>query len=303
MDYQTHFNRYGYVVVPGVLSNAEISTLRSFLDQQWRTLRHNSKRMLSPMDNLEHADIYMASLRPKVVEALKQVLGPDYSMLPDFQVQRNMFGFPGWHTDAGSEGFAPYLMDRNYRFVKCGIYLQGNDPRWGGGIDIVPGGHRFPLRLPSVKASFRIKNLWNRIGQKFFKLRVRSNPGDFIFFDSRLPHCSSLPSDLTGLRIANNVIENMPAANTKYVIYWDSSATDKLLPLFLKNAQQRAEEELRNRAKEPYFLNYAQLKFPEDFPQDFVDGVSKAGIRIASLSPSEVASWKSRFQADFKRAS
>ena len=75
-------------------------------------------------------------------------LGPELWYQHDWDVQRNSYGLKGWkrhsgwHMDAGSETGNDYLRAADYRFVKCGIFLQDFDNGWGGGIRIKPKSHR-----------------------------------------------------------------------------------------------------------------------------------------------------------------
>jgi hypothetical protein len=259
----------------------------------------SSKRYLNPSDVLQLCDVYLVPMRDKVVAALKAVLGDDYVMFADFQVQMNMFGGGakrGWHVDSGSEGRATYLMDPAYKFVKCGVFLQHNTLEWGGGIDVVPGGHRFPLRTSNPKLSFRVKNLANEISRRFFPKMVKTAPGDFVFFDSRLPHTSTWPAKLGATDAVNSHLGQMPLDHTKFVIYWNS-CQKTAAPGFIANSLRRAEqEEIRDGSPELYFSDFLSRRYPEDFPSDFRSAATAQRVAVATLSIEDAAEWARRRQ-------
>ena len=135
MDYEdNHPNQFyeknGYIVVPSALSRDEVSCLRVLLEKTFSQITKGShqipKRWLSPSEVLAIPEVYRVPIKEGIVNALKALLGESYTMFADFQVHRNIFG--GWHIDSGSEGKALYLIKADYRFVKCGVFLQDNDP-------------------------------------------------------------------------------------------------------------------------------------------------------------------------------
>ena len=107
-------------------------------------------------------------------------------MIPDFQIHRNLFGT--WHVDSGAEKSAPYLHRKDYKFVKCGIYLQDNSKEWGGGIQLVPKSHLFPIKTQIRKLDHKIKSIRDKFSLKNNILDVPIKAGDFLAFDSRLLH-------------------------------------------------------------------------------------------------------------------
>lgn len=161
-EVQKEFARTGAVILRGLLSTAEVSSLRAVIHDAFAPLDRRAGgrfvRALSAEMALRIPRVMECVVHPRVVAALKTILEPEYAIIPDFHVHRNMHDFtdttrsithlfglvgPGWHHDAGSEGANPYLFDRNYRIVKCGLYLQDNTIEWGGGIETAPAGHKF----------------------------------------------------------------------------------------------------------------------------------------------------------------
>src|SRR5438128_1404562 len=102
------FDREGFCLVRQVLTPSDVSSLRAKLDCYWAETRgknpeHYSPRSLLTQEVLQMPEFFLIPFRSKIVEALKSVLGKNYSLLPDLEVQRNQFASHGWHFDAGSE--------------------------------------------------------------------------------------------------------------------------------------------------------------------------------------------------------
>lgn len=280
MNYKKHFKTHGYVHIPGVLSEDEVTRLRCYLDEIFKGPEYGQKRMLTPRSVLGLEKIYSLSFLPQVVKALKEVFGPSYTMFCDFQLHRNVFGGPtSWHTDSGSEIPNDYLLQEDYFFAKCGIYLQDNLKEWGGGIDVVPKGHRFPLKVGQKKWKFKAKTAYNEIGKKLWPKTLPIKKGDFIFFDSRLPHRATTPVMSQEKSFKNAHCQDIPVEHTKYVLYWNSSSSDQYVEKFLTNSQQRLSEEP---ADEPFFADYLSLNRKEEFPADFISFVRKNNLQVAT---------------------
>lgn len=279
------YDQFGFVVVPHVLSADEVRSIRALCDRLFQDRANHPSNLLSS-DVLRQRELWSVALRGPVVRALKAVLGDDYTMFSDLTVPRNVFGVPRTlHRDADSEGYQEYLLASDYRFVKCGVFLQDNDREWGGGVTVTPSAHRFPLRTPSVKLTFRVKKLRDLVALHTRERWVDIKAGDFLCFDSRLPHQSSMGSRFTPKDISDSQLP-LPPDRTKYVLYWDCSTSAPYVDAFLANSVRRA-------ATEPAFRDYVRLSFPNDYPPEFVESVAQAGIRVASLPPDDATYWQS----------
>jgi hypothetical protein len=177
--------------------------------------------------------------------------------------------------------------------VKCGVYLQDNDREWGGGITLVPGGHKFPVVLPNLKLTFGLKTLYNHLGIRTKERWADIKAGDFLAFDSRLPHESSFPARFTLADLVNGELP-LPSARTKYVLYWDACATGSHEG-YLRNSERRAQSEI-------FFCDYVRLEYPRDFPPEFVETVRRAGVRIASVPSESRHKWEDYYNARFNVA-
>lgn len=270
------YEQHGFVLVPQVLSGDEIRELRAHLDR--RFAEHGNPTSLLPSQSVSDPKLYDVLLREAVVRTLKELFGDDYTLFTDFSAARNGFGRPGeLHRDSDAEGAKAYLQAANYRFAKCGVYLQDNLPEWGGGVTIIPDAHRFPLRTPLTKLDFQVKRMRDRRRLRRQERWVDIKAGDLLVFDSRLPHQSAFPSRYTLADVAANGTLNLPAERTKYVLYWNACGSDSYVPEFVSHVAGRAAR------GEKFFVDSASLQYPDGFPPDLVARLTRAGVRVAPV--------------------
>jgi hypothetical protein len=263
------------------LNFAEVTNVRERLhemfDRAEARRRGAGVRSLMPSAMFQEPAIYRIMLNERIVTALKTILEPHYTMFGDLTSAKDQFGlsgFPrlaGWHWDASSEGKQPYLLEQQYRFVKCGVYLQENTRSFGGDIDLVPGRHRWPFRGRSIDLSFKVKTVFDYLGMWFTPLTVPLEPGDFLAFHSCLPHRSTMPMALlnkvTEEDRRGNTIAGIPRDQAKYTIYWNACRT-RYAPSFMANSLRRArEEELANPARTSFLCaSMPDCAIPRIFP-------------------------------------
>ena len=287
---ENSFTKNGYVIAPRVLGEDKVRALRTLLADAFRKIDSQSQsapQRLFPRHVLSTPQLYSVAFNERIVDCLKLLLGEQYTLFPDFHVQRNVFGNESgpWHTDCGSEGKADYLLAREYRFVKCGVFLQDNTMDWGGGINVVPGGHRFPIRTPIKTFTFLAKSIAFHAGIRFFSKMLEIRAGDLVAFDSRLPHRSTWPRR-----------KDLREDRYKYVIYWNASRSDQYVANFMMNSERRAEsEEVKARSEEIFFSDYLSRHFPTNYSPDFVQEAGKHNIRVASLDRTSAREWSLKF--------
>jgi hypothetical protein len=273
-----YFNILGFTIVRNVFTQDEVIHLREVSKGIFD--KENPKQMLLPTHVANSPELNQVIFKPKIMTAFRMAFGDPYVQWGDFQVQRNMFG--GWHTDAGSEKMAPYLYSKDYRFAKCGLFLQDNTQKWGGGIQIRLFStyifNRFPsiIRIPLAKIYQGIMPLLEHT--------LLINKGDLVFFDSRLHHSSVYPD---GAMIENsNYAETFdaPHEHSKYVLYWNA-CNQASISGFMRNSVIRGvvEEFMESEGVEPFFLDYLSRSFPDDFDESFVKKVSDNKMIFASL--------------------
>lgn len=294
MDLNAQFNKLGFIHVPGVLCRNEVLQYRALLNDRFA---RGGERTLSLREVIELQDLSHLPFKDKAVNALQQVLGERYIVIPDFHIHRNIFSSPseGWHEDSGNEGHVDYLKDDSYFFAKCGIYLQDNTREWGGGIKIVPGGHKFPVKTPISKIDFKLKALINRkFGAMFKSFFVPIKAGDMVAFDCRLPHCGTYPESLIDpVWGERSTILNMPVDKTKLVFYWNAAATVEGANNYMLHSEKRAiREENFKSGSELFFSDFIRFNYPKDYPDDLVFRVENNGLTIAALPEQKTEYWK-----------
>lgn len=296
---QDQFVKNGFIHIKNAISPERVQELREKLDVLFGegNLNYNVRTM-RPNHTFPHPDLYLVPFLDKIVGSLKSILGDPYTMFADYNIQRNGFGNgykgSGWHPDANTESGKPYLKDPDYRFVKCGLYLQDNTREWGGGVDIIPGSHLPPKIFSNPDRNDFIQNKLTSLKMKFFPTRAPLKAGDFLAFDSRMWHRSSWPHAMKDPQVEfGGCIQNIPHEHTKYVIYWNSCANN-CVDDFLEHSMQRAEGEEKANCYSPFFGDYLKRVWPQDYPQDFVDAARNAKINIASLDEEKAQKYKEK---------
>lgn len=311
------FRIFGIVVVRDALDPGEVRQIRAELDRAFASEQLRDDSVMYPTELLVHPLVWSTMFKSRIVRALHAALGPELCYHQDLQVARNSYGqsgwkqYTGWHMDSGSEGAHAYLRAADYRFAKCGIFLQNFDNGWGGGIRIKPKSHRGHAEPEGLRRRlFFFRRALNRASSivrlDFDTLHVPVRAGDLCFFDSRLLHSSVPPSWENIKRIGydrtpdiQGFWRDIPPEHTKYVIYWDASNA-AMVADFLRNSVQRAKREppnmMEQRSRPAMFTRILALRFPEDFPADFIRVANERRVGIVSLSKSDADFYKSKLQ-------
>ena len=289
MDYRINYKKNGFVKFP-LLNKEEVEKLRVLISSRLGAIEFYKRQYIMPSDLIKYPELYEVLFNEKLVEKLKIIFGKNVKYVPDFLVQANQYEKyrRGWHFDSQSEGSAPHIRDKDYLIGKVGIYLQDNTEEFGGGIDILKMGYKlFPSTTNSIFNRILIK-LYRRIDWNIFGgLFGRSLPikaGDCVIFDSRLPHTGTVPKNYGNFTIPEEKVKNVI-----YMDVGDRSSTKKYLN---HNFNRAAISELRINGDELYWADYLRLKYPEDYPLDFIEMADKCGIQVESLNKQECELWK-----------
>jgi phytanoyl-CoA dioxygenase PhyH len=316
-DIRKAFRVLGFVVIRNVLDRQEVTLVRSALDRAFGSAHLQDLPTLVSTEMIKHEPIWRTLFKERVVNSLRAVLGPELCYQHDLDVQRNSFGligsklYTGWHMDAGSETGNEYLRAADYRFAKCGIFLQDFDNGWGGGIRVKPKSHRglfepnrFKRRVFFCRRALNRIALMMRMDVDTFEVPTRA--GDLCFFDSRLLHSSVPPSQENIKKIGYDqkpeirvFWPDIPKEYTKYVVYWDA-CNAAMVDDFLRNSMRRSESEpegfSESSLRPAAFTRVLSVKYPDDFPEEFVAAASECRIGVASLSLKEAAFYKQKLQ-------
>lgn len=175
------FDRQGFLAVKGFLSATEAADLlrvlreaqevaqqQSQLDRHGLTFKHNLWRHSQPLRD------FLSS--PKVVELLRDIIGPDIWLRWDQTVEKTPGGalFP-WHQDNGYNG----LSAQHYQFW---IALTPMN-RHNGGLWIQPGSHRHGVLRHHFSGTHVVCP-----GNEDDALFIDAEPGDAIVFSSLMLH-------------------------------------------------------------------------------------------------------------------
>ena len=135
-----HFNTFGFIVLPHLLSSTEVSEIQEEFDEVMLEERQGE----SFRGVKRQAVMVFAELRPKLMsliddnriyEPIEQLLGPDFLW---WGSDGNLYvGDTAWHPDATNPelGHSP---------IKVAMYLD-NVTKDTGCIRFIPGSHRIPL--------------------------------------------------------------------------------------------------------------------------------------------------------------
>jgi hypothetical protein len=322
------FARTGAVHLRGILSLGEVQNLRHEIQRAFAPLDRRAPdgklvRALSAAMTLRIASVMEVIVRPRIVAALKTILEDHYQVIPDFHVHRNLYDFTdtrgsvthlfgligsGWHHDAGSEGAQPYLYDRRYRMVKCGLYLQDNSFDWGGGIVTAPAGHKLPLRTKSHRLNYVAQRLWQNFRVLTGQHTLDIKAGDFIAFDAHLPHRGAQPYKL--MHTVDDAARKsgcirLPEDRAKLVIYFNASRA-ALADTYMRHSLKRGHWELdalrQGTGSETFFSDFAGLRYPQDYPPAFVQALTANGLSVAQLYGEELKDARAVRQATLAEA-
>jgi hypothetical protein len=316
-DIRQAFRVLGFAVIRNVLDRQEVALVRLALDRAFGSAHAQDLPTLVSTEMIKHEPIWRTLFKERIVNSLRAALGPELFYQHDLDVQRNSFGvtgsklYTGWHMDAGSETGNDYLRAADYRFAKCGIFLQDFDNGWGGGIRVKPKSHRglfepnrFKRRLFFCRRALNRIALMMHMDMDTFEVPTRA--GDLCFFDSRLLHSSVPPSRENIKRIGYDrkpdirvYWPDVPEECTKYVIYWDACSA-AMVDDFLRNSVKRAQTEpegmIEHRYRPAAYTRVLSVRYPDDFPQTFVAEATERSIGVASLTIQEAAFYKRKLK-------
>jgi hypothetical protein len=254
-SYNTEIQNYlisGFHIGNHQINNSKIQYLRELI---LKNLKNNNKKKIMTFADFneemrsEIINLLSSDLIKKFLKKLKSNLNTSISILPKIHVMKNYhvnrLKTPGigWHRDCAGEFGHTYcnnlLSKKEYVFGKIGIYLQKNSETLGGGIDLIPKSHTYIRNKNSFKrkiSGIRLKiiqiiqknftYLYKLISEnsyiRFLKaFKVNANPGDPVFFDSRVIHRGSPIKDdmINNFIELDNIHYELPDKDAKISIY------------------------------------------------------------------------------------
>jgi ectoine hydroxylase-related dioxygenase (phytanoyl-CoA dioxygenase family) len=186
-DLRDQFDRDGFVIVREVLTQDEVQKLRAlFLGVFDGGVKYEGDATFVRHDICSrYPETRFLLWHPKVVSTLREILGEDFVFLPEMSAH-NAF-FSNWHKDVDSPEAAgkDWVWAPDYRMVEAAFYLQDNGDH-GGGLDIVPGSHRFH------PTSWGERRKQKKMRRKDFH-SIPSRAGDMVVFNFQADHRATRP--------------------------------------------------------------------------------------------------------------
>lgn len=302
-DVRKAFKRDGYILLRGVLSAKEVAEIRQSLPPFYDKLALLPKRYLQARECLEVPQVYQLMAHPKIIEACRQILGPDLIFVNDLVVQRNVLppGEIAPHLDCQAEfrfnKDTRYLVDPNFIFAKVGVYLQDNSEEYGGGIDICPKGHKW-----LANGLFFSYRLYKRYLRPFFTRSMKlldTKAGDVLIFDGRLPHRSTFGNklDLNDYRESADGTVKVPEERAKYAVYWEVTRKGDEVH-FVECNMARAKKDEMGRPVGAYRprCSYLGIVYPDNYPADLVESLEAENVEVFSLKHEDAEYWRAAFR-------
>lgn len=277
------YDENGYVIFNQLFTKEEVVAARADCDNYFS----GDKTHMATKDFLKFQHLRQMPFMNKVREAVASVLGDDYVTINQLAVADNMHS-PQWHRDSGDQGPEEYLFDPSYQIAKCGLYLQDNDPVWGGGMEIIPRSHRtgplgcsFPISRSHMDGKIsRIQGIalkWrnDRLPRVWLPIKA----GDLFLFHANLWHRASQPDPSLPKGGYQGVqLLNPPPEKRKYLVDWEVSKNNKFLQIYIDH------QKMRGAKSEPLFLDSLNNCYPRDYPQDLVQVITESGARVVNYS-------------------
>jgi hypothetical protein len=314
------FSKNGFILLKNVFSEEYCDQLRTQILSKFDELKALDSNQLdfylSQPQVFSIPGVWEFLTQEKVVCALKEILESEYTMIPNFIIQKNKFGVGpntlakiplpnryGWHTDAGGEPFHPDHLAQDFQFIKCGLYLQDNDPAFGGGIDVAPGSHNLFIRTGLNRLDLKLRDLKGKLGVLFNNQTIPIEKGDAVIFHSFLMHTATVPKKmLENMTEYEKKTGSKPSIQkTKLTLYFDACRS-RFASRFLKASAQRGIKELDNFAlnggnKNLGFCEQIRFIFEKYYPNEFLEQIKKQDIKLAQLEGLDLEEVRHVYQA------
>jgi hypothetical protein len=175
-----------------------------FLDEKKQTISRSIQQMVQvpePGDRVVHKTLGSILLNPIQREGplfaqlldspilwdgLREAIGADLVFIPESAFHSDSYG--DWHKDTNAQEIAGHIFHDTplYRVFTVAMYFQDNDQKYGGGLDVIPGSHKFRRRFEYDE------------GALSYARSLGSVKGDALVFDMRLDHKATWPEETIG---------------------------------------------------------------------------------------------------------
>ncbi len=264
------FDADGFTVLPGLLSPDEVAALRGICS---RRLTDRGRQEMLPQEFLSVPELTRVPFGADVAAALRAILGEQVVVYPNVTVRKDLY--VGWHVDEAFVGAGrESVWEPDFSHVQGAVYLQDNDDRTGGGLDVVPGSHVRSLdERGTVGGDFggAMADLRRELGE----CRIPSRAGDLVLWHARLVHAST-PS-----------VEGPSSSreDAKFGVFFSAAPKDDFQQnRFLSHlVSKQVQREDGRPVLYPRHAAVLDLRWPDSFPPRVQGEVSAAGVSVASL--------------------
>lgn len=263
------FRRDGYAIVPRGLSDEDLARLRAACSG----LFDGASREAFPRDVFTVEELSAIVFDDVVTRFLHALLGDPYVLYPNMTVRRNFY--TGWHVDQAFSGPGrERVWEPDFCHVSVSVYLQENTEAAGGGIDVVPGTHLtsfdgFGQTRSQVQAALNLPDFTAKV------VRAEPRPGDLLVKHARLLHGSTRPKNAAAADERDKFGFSFSAGRH------DSYENNRFLSHLATNRiYLRGSEQIRHERH----IDTAQLRYPDDFPEQFVKRAEQTGVLVQTLT-------------------
>tara|TARA_B100000212_G_scaffold220049_1_gene166627 strand:- start:1205 stop:2065 length:861 start_codon:yes stop_codon:yes gene_type:complete len=286
MNINKKFLDNGFMYFKNVISDNDVSEIRHQLLDFFKKQKKNhmfTKEFLS-FESVSKVP-FLESVHEKVLEAIGS-----YKLIPFYSLTYNLHS-QVWHRDSQSLlNSTQFIYDEEYQVSKCGIYLQNDTIKWGGGLEIIPKSHkpgflgyRFPLSFSKNRRGKT--SLIQLMAQKFQnnflqkKVRLDVKAGDLLVFHGNLLHRASKPSARLNQK---HQIEEVPDDKAKFMYQWEVSPDNQFLSKYIKHQKSRVAK--KNIGYNDFISQGLESKYPESYHRTIAGKIQDNNISIANLN-------------------
>ncbi|HYN08691.1 MAG TPA: phytanoyl-CoA dioxygenase family protein [Vicinamibacterales bacterium] len=252
------FQRTGYMCRP-LLSAPQVQQLREICDTAYH---ETGDREMLVSRFLANPSLSALPFSEPVIDTLTLLLGFGCHLFPNFTVRSGLYA--DWHIDAGFKNAD--ARDPQTTFVQCAVYLQDNDLKSGGGLDVVPGSHVLP---PVTDGTTLTQRLLEQVQARH---SIGNKAGDLVVWDARLLHRGTPATDAP--------------VRLKFGIHWTvacaSAAIDDFMRHLIRRSTVMRDGEVRI---VPRYAEMANVQYPANYPASVVREVERWGLAVESARP------------------
>ncbi len=191
------FHKDGFILIPDVLNTDEVTQLRSFALEQFskppaEQFKSDTENVLFDFYN-RYPHLRWLLFKEPTLSVLRKILKNNIAISRENAIQKGYYA--RWHKDTSPQERGGYYFQwqPDYLMVQVAYYMQDNDPRQGGGLDVEPGSHRQRfdpfLRRERPTKFQKLIDKYLPLGEPIKKPHtIMGKAGDAVIFHFRMNH-------------------------------------------------------------------------------------------------------------------